>query len=293
MIKVNFTEELLQDTEIDGIFERIAKNIYKNNKKIECTFENVEEVKYLKSPKDIKKFLLAKDFYNYKLSEKGKINLGELFKYDRLNFKDKHKLLSKINPRICPYCNMNYILTYFDEGNNIDKSTADIDHFYPKGKNGYYALCLYNFVPSCSMCNSRLKHQIEFDRENYIFPPEESFEGRASFEVTNLMEVIMNNKDSKVEPKLKLTVYNDNDKKVENSIKVFKINEIYKNHTQYAQELLDNAIKYNKSYMEELAKLLDVDIKGMIFGTELSEDDIADVSLGKLKRDLLKQFMVY
>ena len=69
--------------------------------------------------------------------------------------------------------------------------------------------------------------------------------------------------------------------------------------SNYAEELLMKSEIYNEQYIEqlfennkELFKSI-IEVKKLIFGEPLSEDEMLNVSLGKLKMDLLKQIKVY
>lgn len=90
----------------------------------------------------------------------------------------RHKLMNSIGIRTCPYCNRNYISSYGEKGN---KSTADLDHFYQKKQYPLFALSLFNFVPSCSVCNSRMKNT--YPADSALYPYEEGFEDDARFEL--------------------------------------------------------------------------------------------------------------
>ena len=59
----------------------------------------------------------------------------------------------------CHYCDMAYINVYTENGKSVAKSQFDIDHFLPKGKCPPVALSLFNFVPSCPVCNERIKRE--------------------------------------------------------------------------------------------------------------------------------------
>lgn len=194
--------------------------------------------------------------------------------------------------QICPYCNINYTLTY--KTSNGRRTTADLDHFYIKSKYPEYSLCLYNFVPSCPVCNRKLKGTNSMIRETHIFPHEDSFNGKAKFEIVNLIEVLMNKKQ---QLEIKLVNYKNNEK-VNNSVDTFKINELYNSNKIYASELLDKVIVYNESFTEELQNSKDIfnekpDVKQLVFGANLTEIEYARRSLGKLRIDLLNQLGVY
>jgi len=59
----------------------------------------------------------------------------------------------------CHYCDLSYINVYTlkSSGSNQTRRHFDLDHFLPKSKCPIIALSLFNFVPSCQVCNSRIK----------------------------------------------------------------------------------------------------------------------------------------
>lgn len=61
--------------------------------------------------------------------------------------------------KTCYYCETAYVNTYtsWDNGKQKMRRQFDVDHFIPKDKCPLLALSLFNFVPSCQVCNSRLK----------------------------------------------------------------------------------------------------------------------------------------
>lgn len=59
--------------------------------------------------------------------------------------------------KTCVYCNSAYINSY-EISKGIKKQQFDLDHFIPKSACPLFALSLYNFVPSCQVCNSRIKN---------------------------------------------------------------------------------------------------------------------------------------
>ena len=70
--------------------------------------------------------------------------------------KRKHRveILDDLNIKVCPYCNRQFIVKLdIDLGRPI----GDIDHFYSQNCFALFGLSLYNFVPSCKICNSLFK----------------------------------------------------------------------------------------------------------------------------------------
>jgi len=63
------------------------------------------------------------------------------------------KFIEKVNLKVCPYCNRNYIFNF--KKNKKNEATAQLDHFYDKSTYPYFSLSMYNLVPSCNICNQR------------------------------------------------------------------------------------------------------------------------------------------
>lgn len=59
----------------------------------------------------------------------------------------------------CHYCDLSYINVYTlkSSGSGQIRRHFDLDHFLPKSECPIIALSLFNFVPSCQVCNSRIK----------------------------------------------------------------------------------------------------------------------------------------
>lgn len=63
----------------------------------------------------------------------------------------------------CFYCETAYVNVYDIAGNS--KKYFDLDHVLPKSKCPILALSLFNFVPSCQVCNSRIKKSIPIGKD--------------------------------------------------------------------------------------------------------------------------------
>lgn len=87
------------------------------------------------------------DIFKYTKGYDGKIAQFFIDRAERLGIKT------------CYYCEMAYvnIYSYWDSGANVTRRQFDLDHFLPKGLCPCLGLSLFNFVPSCQVCNSRIK----------------------------------------------------------------------------------------------------------------------------------------
>lgn len=74
------------------------------------------------------------------------------------------KYADELNLYSCAYCECAYTGHYDTEEYNktVTKGFFDLDHFFPKADYPLFALSLYNFVPSCQICNSRVKGRKNF-----------------------------------------------------------------------------------------------------------------------------------
>lgn len=70
------------------------------------------------------------------------------------------KNADKLKIHSCFYCDAAYT-GVFSTDEEV-RRTFDVDHFFPKSEYPMFSLSLYNFVPSCQVCNSRIKGQKKF-----------------------------------------------------------------------------------------------------------------------------------
>ena len=280
--------------QIDIAIEKIEKEYQNNEFNPKVTYENKNIVKryidLLKKIKSEEKNFVIKEnlFFDYKVDEinflfkimkkeKNKKSILEemfssfkideeylpynLFSYDKFpNHTGKwnrHKLLSLMEIEVCPYCQRNYISSF--EENNDKRTTADLDHFYPKSLYPFLALSLYNFIPSCQICNSRFKGSK--DTYNSIYPYEESFDDLgAKFKTSKeIIYEILGEKDSEFFINIDYGNLKDEDnKKIQNSISNLGLDKVYKkSHNHYIKDLLENIEKYPKNYLESCIEIFD------------------------------------
>lgn len=114
----------------------------------------------------------SKCIFNYdydsikKISNISLSKIKKQIKHNQLiaNFFIKNAELLKITS--CYYCEMNYIFPYAK--NSKSKRMFDLDHFFGKGESPITALSLYNLIPSCPICNSRIKGRKKMDNLYYL-----------------------------------------------------------------------------------------------------------------------------
>ena len=259
-------------------------------------------IKIMKKKNKKSKSILEIRFEKLNISEEYLPN--QLFCYKKLQTGNKdwnrHKLLSLIGIEICPYCQRNYISSY--EENNSKKTTADLDHFYPKSLYPFLALSLYNFIPSCQICNSRFKGNK--DVWSSVYPYEEGFDElgvkfRTSKEV---ISEILGERYSDFYVKIDYeNLKNKEDvEKVKNSIENLGLDRVYKkSHNQYIQNLLYNIEKYPENYLENCVEMFESNVDKKKQLEEYFKDIVKEPyrkriengePLAKLTKDILEEF---
>ena len=170
----------------------------------------------------------------------------------------------------CFYCNKTYINAYITEEDK-KKQQFDIDHFIAKKECPLFTLCLYNFVPSCQICNSRIKQAGNyFDNCNSkdlekLFPSSEnySYDNFLKFRIIpNKVLYVDNNShfDYFSEIKDSFSIEFEKLKKEEGDLyekeaEGFDIIKRYDYHKIEFLNFIDKTRKYPPSYFMALAKL--------------------------------------
>lgn len=198
------------------------------------------------------------------------------------------QLSRSLNIRTCPYCNRSYTFSIDEKMDEAsDKRVRvrpEFDHFYPKAEYPYLALCFYNLIPSCPVCN-HLKKEREIDLNPYLIDTENS---PISFDLKNEGSV-------KTAEEIELEV-KSSDGRGSNNIKVLGLQQLYDEHKDYVKEIMDKALAYNNSYYDSLTEsfrgmgLSTQDIDNRIWGTYIENSDLGKRPLSKLTHDILKKY---
>lgn len=170
-----------------------------------------------------------------------------------------------------------------------------LDHLLDKGSYPLVALSLYNFVPSCYSCNSKFKGTKQFINNSsmaYLSPTSDKF----SFEEDVKFKLYFHNaKDiSVIQDKNDYILdfsYSKNQDEYEKYINTFKLKGRYIFHKDEVINLLKKKERYSTSQLDEISSIVNVSseqVKKDIFGKELFENNIQDMSMTKFKQDIAK-----
>lgn len=205
-----------------------------------------------------------------------------------------YKFTNIIGVKICPYCNIEYVYTVYDD-NGLPVFRPDIDHFVPKNpKTGNPALQLdlMNLVPSCGICNERLKRDKPFSINDNVHPYFDDFDSIIIFHI-NLHDVdYFSEQNFEIKLEAKESVTTNDLKKADNNILVFKLKERYQFHKDTVVEIFKRIAFYNSSKQNEILEILG---KGNLINASFlfpkKYCDINNTSLGKLKKDIISLYL--
>lgn len=214
-----------------------------------------------------------------------------------------YKFTQALNLKICVYCNINFTYTVFKEKSKGIR--PDLDHFLPKDNNPLLALNFYNLIPSCTVCNSRLKGKKNFKYTTHLSPFEENPKHshfKYDYIPLTVDGSLGKNEEIKISVKAKPNLSTPLLSKVNGNIKVFKLNEIATQHKDYVKDIIHKRVISNDKMIKIIqknfkkAKLKKADAYRYIYGTYFKEKDFAKRPFSKMTKDiayLLKDIKEY
>ena len=154
------------------------KEIFKETKRDYQQFKNKLE--------NINKFFDVSKYFKYNYNKKGDKHFSDKIAEFFIQYENE------INIYSCFYCDSAYAGVFEQTNLNVEKKrrTFDVDHFFPNAQYPMFSLSLYNFVPSCQICNSRIKGSSNF-LQFYQFIKVDSNIIVEEFEPTNAKEELL------------------------------------------------------------------------------------------------------
>ena len=297
MIKINLenSEEILAN-HIEKVQDYIDYNALQNRERIYIK-KNIEYI--LKAKPDEFENIILKikqnniDKSRLKKAFVGGKNNGGSIGYSKFSAKgtttyNAYDLAQKLKVNVCSYCNRNYTFTI---RNKSSKSTRpDFDHFYDKGTHPILALSFYNLIPSCILCNSRLKSTAKFSINTHLHPYKDSFNDYAKFKLKIINSMFFYDEKA-FELKLVTT-----DIKAEKIKEDFALEVLYQDHKDIVLELIQKREIYPDSYIDDLFHQYEgtlfknrEDVLRHITGGYIEDKDINKRPLSKLIKDISEE----
>ncbi|MGL4763952.1 MAG: hypothetical protein ACRC2N_02770 [Aeromonas sp.] len=247
--------------EIEKIKVELSKRFEITDKHVKLIEQKIKENKKEIFKTEFKELLLEKieEIFKYKL----------LYDYGRWN---RYEVLENLGVDVCPYCQRSYI-TKYEKKKKITKkkkekeikkklTTAALDHFYSQDEYPFLAVSLFNFIPSCHVCNSLMKgaqetYDKEKNEERVIYPYlGEEFTGIFRSD-GKIGLAIMKNDEGLFKIKLDKL-----DEKSQNTSNLFGLETHYeKTHNKYICDMIKNITKKPEKYRKSMSKLLSNDVK--------------------------------
>ena len=194
------------------------------------------------------------------------------------------KFVKSVGLTVCPYCSRNYIAPLTEPDDAIYR--PDLDHFFARSLYPYFALSLYNLIPSCSTCNCRIKGDEDFLLNGYHHPYEhEAPEQLFLLEGAGIQNVQRINPATAV-----LRLHQGIDARAKKSAEFFRLPLAYETHLEEACHFADSLRLFPDSVLEERARLLNIDAGYLKLILNRADDPLDEGykhrALGKLMRDI-------
>jgi hypothetical protein len=220
------------------------------------------------------------------------IILNKIFDYNKFvngsgYFKkwNAYDLAKKLDVNVCPYCNRLYTATIVS--NSMKITRPEFDHYLRKSKYPYLALSFFNLIPSCKVCNSQLKKEVELpiDKDHHPYLKIDNRQLIFSFDLNNLD--VLSGKSEELE-----VTFNKKNAGINFD---GKLKEIYNGHSDIVADLIYKRHIYSDELVEEINELIPDDkiskkeIIRSLFAMPINEKEIVNLSLGKLKTNIMKE----
>lgn len=268
---------------------------FKNFKEIQALLKHLKNLNVLENILKGKPNILVKEDLEIKrlpldLAVKNTI-LKKIFNYKQFTNKEKkygaYELAKGLDVRTCLYCNRQYTFTII-KGAKDKITRPEFDHFFSQKEYPALALSFYNLIPSCKICNSTFKGDKEFTLDKYLHPYIDDFGDGGIFKYLPSGENL-NYTESK-DYKLFLHISGDKETLIKNHDTVFKLNEIYKEHSDIVEEIIEKSRIYTKDYIETLRKSYSFDVADIYrvcFSNYYNDEDLTKRVLSKFTKDIV------
>ena len=284
MIKVSYFQEFL-----DAYYEDIAHRRFKNE--TNKSLKDIYDERFIKIIGVDLKTLLCGSFEELPmldLSSEQKEELKKVFNYqDKFQVHISELFKKYLDIHTCYYCNIDFINVFKGKNKNI-LTGYTLDHILDKASYPYLALSVSNLIPTCYICNSKLKKDRSIG--NRVPTSKDfDFDKRVKFKTfikSNNLQI--NSKDS-----FELLLKEDFSDIYDKYMDVLELDGRYEYHKYKVLELIEKRKNYPDSRIKELAKIAqktEEEVKQDIFGEYLlDEEDLHKRPLSKLIKDIANE----
>nr|WP_321227748.1 hypothetical protein [uncultured Psychroserpens sp.] len=274
---------------IDDIDNSLSKMLFDN-----IINDNLEGI-LVGEPKELMKLSLQIlkeiDGDEFLLKDLKKVFNYKWFIEKTVNRYSGYHLASLLDISTCTYCNRNYTNTVITkQGKKLIR--PQFDHYFDKDNHPLLALSFFNLIPSCSICNTSVKHKKEFKLNTHPHPYVDDILNEFKFNFSFKQDPYYKNG-------LKVSVDVENDWFAKNYLIDLAIEEVYSAHTDVLYDLLLTKQAYSDRY---LSILEDTVLKGfnisrdeiyrLVYGVHLAKKDFQKRPFSKFKKDILTELNI-
>lgn len=220
-------------------------------------------------------------------------NLGQILSHDSFQSVDEFNKGRYLHKRIELYKGLSL---------DNDANHFDLDHILPKSKCPIVGLSLFNFVPSCQVCNEKLKKDKELahtkDEWLKISPTYSAsrFDDDVSIKLvteetcSTFFELASN------EGKYHLDFVTNGERVYDNYVAILRLKDRYNYHKKLALHILDLKERYSTEKLKEIGSILssqDNNGKIQLYSEQQIREDIfqedfySDRCFSKLRKDMI------
>jgi hypothetical protein len=226
----------------------------------------------------------------YKQTSFGKLLNDDLFNYTNfrnLQFCRELMLKAGYQDVTCPYCNDNRIniidISSEEDKDIILRAYFDLDHFFSKSQNPFFAISFYNLIPSCHSCNSTEKGNLIFNLHTHTNPYFKSFNENYLFEI---------NQDSTIFGATDVIHLNYIGESQDYNKRDFKLQERYqKIHLNTVNTFIKHYLNYQ--HYRECGQFYQGYTDILLENVPINENEILKKTTGKMYRDVLNQIDIF
>lgn len=198
-------------------------------------------------------------------------------------------LTTNLGVRSCVYCNRTYNITQRKrtkkKGGRL--MSPQLDHWLTQSKNPLLQVSFHNLIPSCEICNSRVKNDINFNVKEYFHPYQ-----------TNEEHIDFGYRFSFLKKGYQIFFKNASSDKILKTCKELCIDQMYDGHEEELKDLILLRDKYSEKYIDILNKAFPMAglnndlVYRLAFGTEFSKVNFHKRPMSKFKYDILKELKI-
>lgn len=220
------------------------------------------------------------------------IKILKALNYNEFRVEYAHKIIEIIELKTCPYCNA-MLAVVVPNSKGGKNARFQLDHFFPKSRYPLFCISFFNLIPSCGNCNiTKGNKDVKLNLDFHLYGLNTPLEGfKFSIPSHSVSTYLLTKNIQDIEIIFENGI-DANKKYAEHHDQAYNINGIYNTQKDIVVELFWKAEAYNKTRINELATILNLDkaqIKRMVIGSYVENEDIHKRPLTKFTQDIARQ----